>query len=774
MMLFALVASLEGHGGRSLGRRNKLGHLRYIEETSLPRALLPLFALLAVGLCAPASAAAGAADGGPIRASESIRPGHEAFLEATLRENRLVCLNREPGCRFSLRIDRNVMRLDDGFGPLIVAHGATAPAPSCLAAPAEIWLCPPDGAPEDLLAHAGMLHARLTANRVAAEALASVWGAGDALEPGPVGRLSRLLDWLVLFWLLLLGVVATGVARSLPSRDRWSAAALFFCGLGLRATIAGRPVNWYLPLPPEGGLGGVFRGSYPTVFDSLVRLVELLPGPGDTWLFNLHRILGALAPAVLWLGARRLGVGRLHAVTWAALLLVSPSLVWLSVGDSSQIWPLVTAAAALLGFAAGAEPPSGLGLAAGAARHALRGAALLLVLCSLTLGAAVRAEIVPGLFAVGLLVIAARESESPRSWRVLLWTLVALSVSAALFWLPLWRPLLDQAGGAAWSFDALPRLLWVMLRHDPGLPGWAWALFFVAPAVVGGVVSVQRAVRGRPAALLPLVGLVAVAAPPVLGGFDIGELVEVRYTVLGPLFGLWFVALGVAAMVRLAGEALPGRPAPRWLWLLPVVGTLLAGQGSIRSQAEWQAEYAFLRDALATLPDGCVLTAARHAGMRPGADARELELDTGGREEGSKRLSERRPSGLPLLQIALPHPLLALRFPALLWDVRDPAALVERAFAPAKGRERVERGECRAVYLDPICHLALLEDPSFSGELGALVALYSPACRRIEDLMEAAEDEFTLLEERYEIGVVSFYREAFRDHGLRLRLMRVR
>jgi hypothetical protein len=686
----------------------------------------------------------------PVRAADGIRPGHEAFLEATLQQHRLVCDGDAPDCRFSLRIERDVMHLDDGPGPISLHHGEARPAEHCLSAPAGLWVCPPAAADPTLVARAEVLQARLTAVPAAARALASVWGEADASRAGPVSATSRTLDVLAGFWTLLTLLALTLATRALPRADRARAALLFLGALTVRITLSGRLSNWYLPLPPEGGLAGVFRGSYPVVFDTAVRAAHSLPGAGDDWLFMFHRLLGAVVPAALFLGSRRLGMARHPATLWAALTAAAPALLWLSSGDAASIWPLAALATAFLGFALAVSEGSPM-----APTRAVGGA---LAVAALLLGAATRVELLPGLFAVGLLVPATGITSRRALLGVVLLSALAAAAATLLLYAPLWRPVLAQARAEVGGQGFVVPFLRLMTLQSPALPAWAWLPFIALPGLLGLALTTTAARRAR---LLPLLGLAAAAAPAAAAGFDAREIVELRYVALALPYGLWFVAAGA-----LPGRLLANLP-NRWRWLavIPVAGMLLAGQNAIRAESEWQAEFRFLRRALAEIPADCIITAIRHDGMRPGTEAHDLVLDTDRSADGQERGGGAK--GLPILQMALPHPLLALRFPTLTWDVRGPDDIARSARPPRQAHEA-----CHAVYLDPVCHLALGDPPQGDPDLIALVALYRPACRRLAAL--AAESPYETQEERFEVGAASFHEITFQDRGLALHLARVR
>ncbi len=437
-----------------------------------------------------------------------------------------------------------------------------------------------------------------------------------------VSPLSRAHELGLLLWLLLLVLVLCVLLRRGGRRDALLVAALALGGALAALPLAPVPANYYLPVSAQAFAGVEFSSSHPVTGDGLLRLVAWLGG-GESLFFVFQLLLGAMVGPLLYLAARCLGRRRGWAFAWAALSASTPLLLHLARSDAPHVMVFALAAAALLGMAS---------------RVPLLSAALGLV--SLLLALAVRLELVPGLCALALLVVAVAPATT-RSRSRAFWLVGLALVSGALAYAAsLWAPAYQLAQEMGRDASLAAGLGGLLAGRLPGSSELFW-MALVLPLVGLAWISLSR--RGRRLNLGALLaGLLLAAAPVLAAGVGHTDLVRGRYLVLA----IPFVSLLMTFGLERAGELLPGRlplEASARLPVLALAVALLSASAiafAPRAREAWQHEYRFLREALVALPSGCVIV-----------------HEEGGAASG--------PS--PALVLRLPHPLLVLQRPDLRW-----------------------------------------------------------------------------------------------------------
>lgn len=655
----------------------------------------------------------------PATAGDVFRPGIEESFARALGDVGLLCAAASD-CNPDVEIGGDSVRVL-GNGRYVLRH-AVAPGGDCLSAPSLLVVCP-DGPSDADRGAAAAAAGRLSADPDGAATLASLWNAEAATYTPWVRPVSRVLDAVLAAWLVLLVVVLALARRGVSQRDAFLTACLVAGGAVLRLLVPAGPTISYFPAVPQGPFPDVYAVSYPPViFDSLYRWLAAVRGADERWLFGIHTALGALAPGLAFLAARRLGGSRLHAAIFALFLAAHPIHVWIARSESYHLWPLVALPAALLGYSL-------------EGRRLVRATGLLLAGLSLVLGAAARLETAPGLFLSGALVLAIDPAQARRRLVPIAATCAVASLAVlAVIWDIL--PVMAEHSGAARS-DATVELVWdsalrAVVFHDTLTPTWAWAAGLLPGLAVGAAVWLRER---RWLALLVVTGGALGAVLPVLATrAELQHTTNWRYAALALPFVAWWAAAGwervFAFLVRRS----------RWLLALAVVPPVLlfaAAWPDLTGRLCWQAEYAFLADSLGELPETCTVTAVQSADNWTGIGATFLTL---------------------------PYAPLQLRYRTLRWQLvhlgEEPPALAERP-------------GCQAIYVGAICdqlEQGLGEDAGPDPILGVLMAGAEPTCRAL--IAQASGDPLAetvtpLRPPESPTGILP-------DRRVRLRLLRVR
>jgi hypothetical protein len=390
----------------------------------------------------------------------------------------------------------------------------------------------------------------------------------------------------------LLGGAALGWRglRALDTLGRVGVALLFALALALRLAAPAGPhdVNFRAWGAYSEGALDVERGYGMPAFARLLH--PLVPGwqRHDAWLFHANAVVASFAPIALLAWLRTIGLAPVGAWTAACLLAVATPLVRFGHTDAQQIPALTLGLIGLATAATHARRPSW-------AAAMVAGAALAASACGRLEGAALP------LF-VALLLLADR----PRvPWRhPATWTAAVGAVAVAL-----WNLHALTSNNPVWEVSTYQRQLLHMLRsHSAWVVGWRhWIVLdpaYTAPPVAAlmaiGLTVGALPARARVACAAAVVGLTLIVPSWTPAGAASWAIA--RYQIAALPFSVALVGAAVARAAEGVGSV--GAKA--------ALAAAVVAAGASRLQLDLtpttqSAEYAFVRDTLPTLPQGCVL-----------------------------------------------------------------------------------------------------------------------------------------------------------------------
>lgn len=411
-----------------------------------------------------------------------------------------------------------------------------------------------------------------------------------------------------MLWLPLLPLLAYTAWRAWRETS-WPTLLAGVTALALRARSARVPANWYVDLQgPAAMHPAAFARRHGVGDDLFAALARALPVT-DAWVFAASTAFSALAVwllcAAAWRASRGSTAWRVAAGLWGAMLACDPRLVYLGSTDAPHNAALACFAAALWWF----------GDASSAACATPTRARLALGYAAAMVGA-VRPELAPSALVIPWLL----PCDGARRWSAAAVTLVSVAVA-----LSMWQG--DDLGVALRAPTAVRAGQW-LAAHAP----WFVSVWWV-PLLVACVA--RRDARW----IAPVACYLALAAPRVVTDFYRGAWVTgaraagavCRYDiVVGPV-----LLLGVALAVGVVAEALaPCRRGVRAAAVAALVTLFVAvwvpcttdGRGRFPvAPMPFQAEYVFLRGALAAVPRGATVIAV----WTDHLPSRRVDPDTG-------------------------------------------------------------------------------------------------------------------------------------------------
>ena len=340
-------------------------------------------------------------------------------------------------------------------------------------------------------------------------------------------------------------------------------------------------VNGQGPLWIRGALEAEALSGYGPGYFELFNWVARWGAP-DHVIFAANALLSALSPALLWAVARLVGVER-HPAYAAAVVMAADAVTIRTAATELYVWPIVA-----LGLAAW------LSIAVfvrARLRDDTRASWLALGAACLFAAAAARIHLV-ALLPLALSPLIVLCASAPATWRQkLLATLEVTAVLAAALFLTTGR----------------------------------WIVAAAATSPVAGNIVVVAVDRQKRALLIALVAVLALhrwARPPWLPAITLASLPLLwivqstfnRHPFQADFYGrlCWpGLVLGTAALVPRRSW---GRPLG--IALAATLALQLPAVPYLRVQTTEQAEYAFLRRLLPTLPANCTLAAVSRAGKR--------------------------------------------------------------------------------------------------------------------------------------------------------------